>query len=280
MLASYSIEDETKVEANEVADEVLIDVPTENETEQEDFEGVESELNPIEVTQEYNFDENEIMHSWGELDAAEFEDVERVIYGLMRGNVGLMVASTNLGKTTLALNLALSATGRREFYPLLNQSHTVRRILYIDGEATMPELQTDIRKMSEIFTPQQTESTKKNLFLICDAELDYEPLDLVKPEHQKIIKQKALACRPDLIIVDTLSALMDIEDENDNAKVKKEVMKPLRKLAKQTNSAILLLHHTGKFNEGFSPTGAYKGRGASAFGALSRTVWTLENPNQ
>jgi hypothetical protein len=40
---------------------------------------------------------------------------------------------------------------------------------------------------------------------------------------------------------------------------------------------VLLLHHTGKYNEGYSPSGAYKGRGASAFGALSRLVLTLDN---
>ncbi|MDQ3750415.1 MAG: AAA family ATPase [Acidobacteriota bacterium] len=265
-LASVMIEEST--------DEILVTESFGDEIEQDDFE--ESEQNSLDVNQEYDFNENEIMHSWGELATVEFEDTERVMFGLMRGNLGLFVASTNLGKTTLALNLALSATAGNEFYPLLNQTHTARKILYIDGEATKPELQTDIRKMLEVFTPQQVESVKKNLFLICDEELDDEPLDLVNPEHQEIIKQKALACNPDLIIVDTLSALMDIEDENDNAKVKKEVMKPLKKLAKQTNSAILLLHHTGKYNEGFSPTGAYKGRGASAFGGLSRSVFTLE----
>jgi hypothetical protein len=274
MLTTITAREGIKKETEESVNEVTIDEFLGDEIEQEDFE--EFEQNPSTVNQQYNFDPNEIMHSWGELATAEFEDIERVMFGLMRGNVGLFIASTNLGKTILALNLALSATVRREFHPLLNQSHTAQRILYIDGEATKPEVYTDVKKMLEAFTPEQVEVVKKNLFLICDAELDDEPLDLVNPEHQEIIKQKALDCKPDLIIVDTLSALMDIEDENDNAKVKKEVMKPLKKLAKQTNSAVLLLHHTGKFNEGFSPAGAYKGRGASAFGALSRTVLTLE----
>lgn len=216
------------------------------------------------------------MYSWNEFSKLDFGEVKKVFFGLVPGNVGLMVASTNLGKTTLALNLALSASASREFRPLLNESNTAQRILYIDGEATKAELQSDISKMLEVFTPEQVQSVKKNLFIICDEELDDEPLDLVNQSHYDLVKNRALACKPDLIIVDTLSALMDIEDENDNAKVKKEVMKPLKSLAKQTNSAVLLLHHTGKYNEGFSTNGAYKGRGASAFGALSRLVFSLE----
>jgi len=91
------------------------------------------------------------------------------------------------------------------------------------------------------------------------------------------VLKTALLFKPDLIVVDTLSALTIMEDENDNAKVKKEVIQPLKTLARKTNSAVLLLHHTGKFNEG-SPqaTDAYKGRGASALGALSRVVFNLK----
>lgn len=270
MLSSVAVGTEAKDEIEEFPDEIVINKSSKDEHWQEDFEE-EYKLNSTPTNQE-----NSIMLSCGDFLELDCLDAEKVLFGLVRGNVGLMVASTNLGKTTLALNLALSATGKREFYPLFNQNHTARKILYIDGEATKAELQTDIKKMLEVFTSPQVKSVKENLFLICDEELDDEPLDLVNPEHLQIIEQKALACQPDLIIVDTLSALMDMEDENDNAKIKKEVMKPLKRLAKKTNSAVLILHHTGKFNEGFSSVGAYKGRGASAFGGLSRTVLTLE----
>lgn len=276
LFASLVIEEEAK----ESTEEVLVVEPI-KETLQEDFK--ETELNLSEESQDSSVEESEnnlIMLSCGDFLDLELEDEDKVVFGLVRGNVGLMVASTNLGKSTLSLNLALSATAGEEFYPLLSERHSAQKILYIDGEATKEQLQTDIKKMMEVFTPSQVESVKKNLFLICDEELDDEPLDLVNPDHQKVIKEKALACEPDLIIVDTLSALMDMEDENDNAKVKKEVIKPLKKLARQTNSAVLLLHHTGKFNEGFSKANkAYNGRGASAFGALSRSVITLEKSN-
>lgn len=52
----------------------------------------------------------------------------------------------------------------------------------------------------------------------------------------------------------------------------------MKKLAKKADAAVLLLHHSGKYYEG-APQGAYKGRGASALGALSRAVYCLEPDN-
>jgi hypothetical protein len=215
--------------------------------------------------------------TWADFSRIKFDNPEKVMLGLSRGNIGELVASTNIGKTTLMLNLAISACSNRPFEPLLNEQSVPKRIMYVDGEATKAELQADLKKMLETCSPAQKELLRKNLCLICDEELNDEPLDLVNPAHLQRVLEKALSFQPDLIVVDTLSALANMEDENDNAKVKKEVIQPLKTLARKSNSAVLILHHTGKFNEG-SPqaTDAYKGRGASAFGALSRVVLNLK----
>ena len=220
-------------------------------------------------------DNNAFVYRWDEYSRLNFSNIDRVIFGLVRGNVGLVVAPTNIGKTTYCLNLALSATAQREFKPIFNEQHSVKKVLYVDGEATKAELQADIKKMLIAFDEKERESVSKNLFLICDEELDCEPLDLVNPEHIGKIQDAALNSNADLIIIDTLAALMDVTDENDNAVVKKEVMKPLRNLARKTNTAVLLLHHSGKYYEG-APQGVNRGRGASTIPALSRAVFTLE----
>jgi hypothetical protein len=207
----------------------------------------------------------------------DFPNPEKVMFGLGRGNLGLMIASTNIGKTTLALNLSLSAGRNKPFSPLFDENHKARKVMYIDGEATKADLQADIKKMLERCFPKEQELIKDNLCFICDEELSDEPLDLINPEHLRAVTEKAREFNPDLIIIDTLSALMTMEDENDNAKVKKEVIQPLKTLAKKANAGVLLLHHSGKFIEG-SPQAedAYKGRGASAFGALSRVIFNLK----
>ncbi|CAN5418261.1 hypothetical protein BH10ACI1_BH10ACI1_09550 [soil metagenome] len=216
--------------------------------------------------------------TWNKFSTIKFPVSERVIFGLNRGNIGLLNAPTNVGKSTLILNLALSAASNRTFVPLLNEETVGRKILYIDGEATKSELQSDINKMSEQLTVEEQKLLKNNLCLICDEEIDNEPIDLASPNHLAKVLEMAIDFQPDLIIVDTLSALTIMEDENDNAKVKKEIIQPLKILAKKTDSALLVLHHTGKWSEGSSQSVsvAYKGRGASAFGALARTVFYLE----
>ncbi len=213
--------------------------------------------------------------TWRDFDKTKLSKPEKVIRGLGRGNVGILNAMTNLGKTTLILNLAISIASDRSF-PLISDETVGKRVMYIDGEATKSELQADIRKMLESCSEAQKELVRDRLFFLCDEEIDDESLDIVNKDHLEVIRKKALEFKPDLIIIDTLSALALMEDENDNSKVKAEVMKPLKTLAKGTNSAILILHHTGKYSEG-SPQAAdsYKGRGASAFGALSRSVYLL-----
>jgi hypothetical protein len=249
-------------------------VPVEEFLKAENGAGGDEPPPPVEA--ETDDEENEdFVYSWDKFSKLSFANTDRVIFGLVRGNVGLVIAPTNVGKTTFSLNLALSVTAQREFLPILNKNHSAKRVLYVDGEATKAELQADIVKMLESFDETQRQSVSKNLFLVCDEELNDEPLDLVNPEHTRKIENAALKCNADLIIIDTLAALMDVTDENDNAIIKAEVMKPLKKVAKKANATVLLLHHSGKFNEG-APQGVNRGRGASTIPALCRAVFNLE----
>jgi hypothetical protein len=67
-----------------------------------------------------------------------------------------------------------------------------------------------------------------------------------------------------------------MQDENSNAEVTRHVMNPLKRLAREANCGVVFTHHMGKAGETLSGDSAYKGRGASAFGGLSRTIFTLE----
>jgi AAA domain/Domain of unknown function (DUF3854) len=281
LFKSFEVEEFEKTFMNDVSQEHISVSETfdENEVCINQPENLEKDI--LVAEKEITVDEeksiNSLVYSWGEFSSLSFNNSEKVIFGLSRGNVGLLIAPTNIGKTTLTLNLALSVSGRREFLPLFSQAYTANRVLYIDGESTKSELKTDIEKMLNKFSVLEIEQVEKNLFFICDAEINDEMIDLAIDEHLREIKQKALDIKPDLIVIDTFSALINVEDENDNAEIKSKVLQPLKQLAKETNSAILLLHHTGKYNEG-SPQAidSYKGRGASAFGCLARTTLNLK----
>lgn len=217
---------------------------------------------------------------WGEFKKQEFEDAPQMLFGIRKGNVGMLIAETNVGKTTLALNLAVTLSANSKFPPIINEQFGGVRVMYIDGESTQAETQRDIARMMRDWNPKECESVDENLMVLCDEEFDGESLDL--SHHISVIKSRARDFGPDLIVVDTMAALFALSEENNNAEVKNKVMQPLKDLARESNSAVLLLHHIGKpkGEEGSTTATAYKGRGASNFGCLARSVVVLTCPNK
>lgn len=61
-----------------------------------------------------------------------------------------------------------------------------------------------------------------------------------------------------------------------------QLFKPEKQMAKEANAALLLPRHIGnpKAEEGHSASHAYRGRGASNFGCLSRSVVALSAPDR
>jgi hypothetical protein len=204
--------------------------------------------------------------SWRELSAQEFPETEPVIVGLEKGEVGLLNAATNIGKTTLALNLSLSLAAGKEFNPLTKDGAKPKRVLVIDGETRRRRMQRDIRTMVKGWEETEQELVKDNLYVMCDSELNGSSLSLSNNAHMTAVREEAQHFKPDLIIVDTLAEMFTVVNENDNAEMQNKVMRPLNQLAKDCDAAVLVLHHIGKmaglqgaggiFNRRFCEVGA------------------------
>lgn len=219
--------------------------------------------------------------SWREFSTAHFEMREKIISELEASEVGVVFASTDVGKTTLSLNLSLMLATGGSFAPLVEAKEGGRRVLYIDGESRKVRLQADITRMLRDWNDGKTTLVDQNFHLACDTTVNGDQLDLTKHNHLKWLQEKAAQIKPDLIILDTMVSLFSLSNENDNSEVARKVMKPLAKLASDTGAAVLLLHHIGKLSEDSqASTRAYRGRGASAIGAAARMVLLLkQDPN-
>jgi replicative DNA helicase len=205
---------------------------------------------------------------------AEIEEPEEILFGVHRGEVAAMVAVTNYGKTTLLYNATLSIAAGQIYNPLAPTASKPRRVLYIDSESPAARAQADLKRMlAGIADPQ---AARENFAVVVDASISGSPLNLGKPDHIKRIVQLAKAHRADLVVIDTAASAFEPQDENSNAEVTRRVMNPLKQLARETNCAVIFTHHIGKATETQTGEGAYRGRGASAFGALARTAFTLE----
>jgi hypothetical protein len=218
-----------------------------------------------------------LISSWRDFSQEQFPIREKVIFELEPGEVGLLFASTDVGKTTLSLNLSLMLATGGDFQPLASIKQGGRRVLYIDGETRKSRLQEDVRHMMQDLDETERALVENNLHLICDGTLEGDALDLANSSHRQKLAVQAAHFKPEFMVIDTMSALFSIRSENDNAEVSQKVMSPLAKLATDTGAAILLVHHIGKQSEDSQAgTKAYRGRGASVIGARARLVLMLK----
>jgi hypothetical protein len=207
--------------------------------------------------------------------SADIPPDDEIIFGLGRGDVGQLASVTNAGKTTLILNTCLSIAAGVKCLPLAPDVKEPRRVLYVDFEGTRSKTRGYLEKLRKNFSKSQQDFIDANLSLVVDVTLDDEPLSLSSPNHLARVIRFARDRSADLVAVDTVSAAFDMVDENSNAEVKRAVMKPLKRLAREANAAVIFCHHSGKPSEHPTTEHAYAGRGASTFGGLSRAVFTL-----
>jgi RecA-family ATPase len=220
---------------------------------------------------------SKIGYTFGELQELDLPKRNEIIKGLAPYENGLLNAVTNVGKTTLIRNLAISLILGLPFPPLSDGGKQYR-VAIIDSEDTLSFLRYDVSNMSKNYTYEEKNLIRENLYVICDISFGDEDLKLNKQEHFNRIVSDLTEFKPDIIFVDTISASFAIRNENDNSEVKECVMKPLKRLAHLTKAAVLVSHHIGKakIEDGATRENAHKGRGASAFSDLSRVVFNLE----
>lgn len=96
-----------------------------------------------------------------------------------------------------------------------------------------------------------------------------DPLADTKMEdfHELLLEHK-----PILAVIDTMFDFLDVESENNYKEVKRELRR-LRKVARDTGTHILLVHHTGKGQKGDTRWGSQKILGSTAIaGGVDTTV--------
>jgi len=216
--------------------------------------------------------------TFAELLQLEIPQREEIICGLGRGEIGLLNAVNNVGKTTLLRNIMISLCLGQEFEPL-TRSKLKRRIAFLDFEDTLSFLRQDLLAMTSNLSEAELEIFSHNSFLSCDFRDEEDAdLSLSNKAHRQLLTEKLKVFKPDLIIVDTISSAFNVENENDNSKVKDSIMRPLKRLAVDCNAALIASHHIGKqkSEEGQTREASHKGRGASVFADSSRVVFNLE----
>lgn len=174
-------------------------------------------------------------------------------------DLSILVGDSNVGKSFLLLDLAFAAITNKPFANQFNCSSS-KKVLYIVGEG-LPAFGKRVKGVARKYGLKQFPHDQ---LMICDFMPDFATGVGIFDLQMKLEKQ---GFRPDIIIIDTLSAALKGKNENDNSAVSK-AFQLMKVLARPYNASLIVSHHTQK-----SSVTMY--RGASAIRGNADNVYTL-----
>jgi hypothetical protein len=165
---------------------------------------------------------------------------------LPRGALALLVAFMKVGKSTFIYALAIAVARGISFLRYSTQQGGVLIL-------ALEEHPRDVRRHLEQFGLRPEDP-----IYVVTGHLQNNP-DLLEDLERFIVTNRIT-----LVIIDTLTQFWTVADENSNAEVIRGVT-PLLELARQTDAAVLLVHHERK-------SGGEEGRGIRGGSALFALV--------
>jgi len=156
-------------------------------------------------------------------------------------SINLIYATRGLGKTWFGLTMGTSIASGLSF--LAYSVPCSRRVLYIDGEMPLADIQARIKA---------TGGDKLDTFEVLSSELlfnEYHPLNINDERDRRTILRtldflKSKNRAPDVIFFDNLSSLRMGADENDNSELDPIIQFFIA--LRHKGYATCLIHHTGK----------------------------------
>ena len=228
----------------------------------------------------------------GRLLAHEFPPREALVAPWLRqGESAMIWAAPGVGKTLLTLTLAVMVAGGGEVMGW--KSEQPRKVLFIDGEMAIEDLQERAKMLIETVEGIDREAASRNLHILSrnwqspDAafpDLNDAESRAGKASGQDEVLREARRLGAELVILDNFATLAtSVADENDAAAMTPTVAFLLR--MKQAKIAAILVHHSGKTGETYRGSsklattfevilGLKAEAGTVGLGAAFTLVWT------
>lgn len=180
----------------------------------------------------------------------------------------MVFAQTGRGKSLFAMSVAIAVAGGGSVFGW--KAPQARTVLYVDAEMDRADIKARDGLLSGAVEGVDEAALDRNLHLLIRHG---QPEGAVFPDLAEAAGQQALLkvvseLKPALVILDNLSTLAEIRDENDAAAFA-PVLQVLWRL-RQLGCAVLLVHHTGKNGADF--------RGSSKLAATFESIIKLERP--
>jgi hypothetical protein len=197
------------------------------------------------------------VEAWGMATVEEFGTVLRkpmswVLPGIIpEGGCGLLVAAPKVGKTRIAIEMALGlASGRKPLGISLPHPRAVGFFSLEDGEYLFSSRLNDSLNVDKGRTKYHWEGhISEDLTWQPPQHLDlftnFNQVDLSQPKDQQRLYETILKYDLRLVIIDTLSMAIGKSDVSNSGDMY-SILKPIKQIAQGTGCAIMFIHHTRK----------------------------------
>ncbi|CFX18106.1 conserved protein of unknown function [Candidatus Filomicrobium marinum] len=159
----------------------------------------------------------------------------------------MVFAPTGIGKSWFAMGVtaAVASGGTYGHW----SAPEPRKVLYIDGEMDAADLKSRFHSIVEAAASGDRDAIEQNVLLYArhDQPEDGTMPDFGDPDDIEGIVQIVRDVRPDLVVLDNLSTLATVDDNNAS-----EAWDPFLKLLQRirsTGAAVLVVHHANKGGE-------------------------------
>jgi RecA-family ATPase len=199
------------------------------------------------------------------------EPLDFIFPGFLTNSVACLVGRGGVGKSIWSMQFAMCVASKaaNHMFRFLDDTITQHgKVVLFNAEDNQQILHHRIFQISSTLSPEAREEVSANLCI--ESVIGEQAL------FQKNIKtyiESSMGAR--LVIFDTLNRFHR-ENENDNSEMSK-VIHLFEQISRETNAAVLIVHHTGKPKSRPSSDEAYfeLGRGASAISDNVRFVMSL-----
>lgn len=206
--------------------------------------------------------------------AEQIIPIDYALPSLPVGAVGLLVGPGSVGKSYLALELAISVTLANNFIgaPGPFESLIPGRTAMVFGEDDKAIINNRMHYLAEQFRlrPEELEQLDRDMLILSlvGEDMRLAEVDMRSVKEGPFVERLRMICQGRrLVFIDPLIRLHDA-DENDNTAAS-HLMLSIQRIARDTKCAIVLLHHSGKGQvDGWAAA-----RGASAITTTAR--WQL-----
>ncbi len=205
------------------------------------------------------------------------QSLEFSIKGLLKGHVGMLIAAPNVGKSHLALCIAMEHASSMSLLGM-SAADKPAKTLVLSSEDGAGVIQSRMKEKLVNCTATIKSELKKNLHFLTDIEPIVIPPDSSaqeKVEHKQYLEQlKQIFSEFDLVIVDTVTESIGRCEEVKHDRLIKNVF---QSLASESGASLLLVHHVNKEEiRGNQEITMASGAGLTSIMRLTKCLFTLK----